>query len=202
MQHTQPVDWLEKPFQGYVVNTVFSDENTNTLADIAEAISREFPGAFYPMPKHSLHVTLFDWIAPLLDYDGRDKTALYERIFNQYDQILEEILSRTGQITVDFDEIVVAPTTIFIKGTDDGSFQKIRDEFLDRVDLLEGTKLPPQIIHSSLGRFTKEIPVADVQDFISKYKIGFSQKFDNFRLVHTKKEPMLEYKILKKYVLA
>ncbi|MFZ2494570.1 MAG: hypothetical protein WAW60_02235 [Candidatus Saccharimonadales bacterium] len=201
MNRTQPVNWLEQRHEGYMVNTVFSDENATVLDTINTQLSDELDDAVYTTTRDSLHITLLDWIAPLVDYDETDKNLLYKRICDEYDTALEKACYNVGQIAVHFTEIRVSPSTIFIVGHDDGQFQAIRERFLDNVKLLPGTKLPPTIIHSSLARFTKEINMDAVEKAVSNHHIDFMQHIDWFRLVHSYREPLLEFDELKRYKL-
>lgn len=198
---TQPVGWLEKPFEGYVMNTVFSEENSATVMELIDKISQAFGDSVHCMTAESLHITLLDWIAPLVDYAGKDKHELFKAIYHEYDTAVGDILSGEKQFTVTFDTIHVAPTTIFISGHDNGEFERIRSKYLDAVQLLPDTKRPPAIIHSSLARFKKELDLAEVESVIKQQSIGFEQSIENFQLVHTFKEPMLEFEILKTYNL-
>ncbi len=201
MELTQPVDWLNKEFEGYVVNTAFSSENNDKVMSLAGDISAKFPDVFYPTPSDGLHVTLLDWIAPLISYEGANKVELFDSIHEKYDSALEKILQKYEPINVNFNKIIVTPTTIIITGEDNGSIQKIRQEFVESIELLPGTKMPPQIIHCSLGRFIKEVPVTEIQNFINQKSINFIEIIQEFRLVNTHREPMLEFDVLKTYNL-
>ena len=158
MRMTQPVDWTGTKHEGYIVNAGFSPQNTAKISEFMEYLRGLYGDAINLQIENSLHITLFDWIAPLLDYGGQDKAKLYQRVKNQYDEQLTKILAEHSPISVHFDTVEVHPTTVIIKGHDDGSFQKIRDAFVASVDILPGTKMPPEIIHSSIGRFVKSIP--------------------------------------------
>lgn len=69
------------------------------------------------------------------------------------------------------------------------------------VVLLPGTKQPPTIIHCSLARFTQPLDLNDVKDFILQESICFTQEVESFHLVHSMREPMLEFEVLKKFSL-
>lgn len=183
------------------MNTAFSLENTQVISDLTREIEREYGEKVFVMPNKSLHITLLDWIAPLVDYEGQDKKALFSRLKSTYDSALSDILSNFAPITVRFTELKVYPSTIILLGHDEGQFQAIRDQFIDTIELLPNTKKPPTIIHSSLARFRDAIPLAEVEEFISQKNVDITQQVDNFRLVHTTAEPMLEFEILKKYAL-
>ncbi len=201
MSKTYPVDWVKKSFEGYIMNTLFSDENSAQVMRLVDDISHEFGDAVHCMTKESLHITLLDWIAPLVDYDGKSKEELFTSIYNEYDGALSDILASEESFTVTFDTIHIAPTTIYISGRDDGQFERIRSKYLDSIKLLPDTKRPPDIIHSSLARFTKELDLSVVEAFIKHKSLDFKQTVDSFRLVHTFRQPMMEFEILKTYKL-
>lgn len=201
MELTQSVDWLKQPHTGYVVNTPFSDANSEILSKLIAEIETEFGDSVFCMPEDSLHITLFDWIAPLVDYGGQDKAVLFEQIKDSYGDAITEILDTIEPFAITLNEIRVSPTTIYITGEDSGQFQEIRQRFLDQITLLPDTKQPPTIIHSSLGRFTKPIQMDRVREFLAKRTLDITQPVETFRLVKTSREPMLEYEVLKTYRL-
>lgn len=201
MELSQTVDWVGKSFTGYMVNTDFSSRNSETLGKLIDEIQETFDGSVFCMPRPSLHITLLDWIAPLVDYDGQYKDKLFSQIKPDYDKAMTEVLAATDPITVRFDELRVSPTTILIVGHDNGQIQHIRDKFLEKVDLLPGTKPPPQIIHSSLARFIEPTDLSLAQSFVATKTLDITQQITDFRLVRTVKEPMLEYETLKRYEL-
>lgn len=200
-EFTQPVDWLDKPAVGYVVNAAFSSENATTLANLGQEINAELDGALFCPPREALHVTLLDWIAPLVDYDGADKDALFANIQERYNAALAQAIGSCGPITVHFDTVKASPSTVFIVGHDDGQFQRIRDEFVRSVKLLPGTKLPPTIIHSSLGRFTKQIDLAKVERVVAGKTLNITQVVTNFRLMRAADGSIISTELLKRYQL-
>lgn len=201
MDLTQPVDWVNEPFIGYVMNAEFSDDNAKILMELIDLIKVMFSDAVFCPPRSALHITLLDWIAPLIDYDGQDKDALFADIKPSYDKAMSEILATINPITVRFDTVKVSPSTIYVVGHDNGEFQQIRKQFVDKVDLLPNTKLPPQIIHSSIARFTRPIELSLVDTFIANQQLDITQVISNFRLIHTTREPNLEFNTLKRYEL-
>lgn len=201
MNTTEIIPWLGDTCEGYVINTAFSDENAKEITTLINEIKGQFGDAVFCMPTSSLHMTLLDWIAPLETYGGRDKTKLFEELYPVYDEHFESSISRRWPIKVHFTEIRVAPSTIIIVGQDNGEFNNIRQGYLSSVDLIEGTKLPPTIIHSSIARFKQEIDLDRAKDFMAAKSIDFNQEVRSFRLVHTYREPMLEFKVIKEYTL-
>ncbi|HUS26076.1 MAG TPA: 2'-5' RNA ligase family protein [Nevskiaceae bacterium] len=184
------------------MNAEFSDGNATVLNQLTQEIKAEFGAAVFCMPKLSLHITLLDWISPLIDYDGRDKDQLFKELQPSYDRAITEIFAQIHPITIHITELKMSPSTLYLVGHDNGEFQKIRQQFLDKVTLPPGAKLPPQIVHSSLARFTKSIPLDRVAAFVAGKKLSITQQINDFRLMRTTKEPTLEFEILKRYKLS
>lgn len=201
MEMAQPAAWVGNSFNAYCLNTGFSDENQQLLDHIMQDIRSSFGEVLFCPPRTSLHITLIDWITPLVDYDGQDKDALFKQIQPTYDAVMANILSNIPPITVHFTEIHTSPNTIYIVGRDSGEFQIIRERFLSKVSLLPGTKLPPNIVHSSLARYTQAIDLEPVNQFLASRTIDFTQRVDDFRLTHSTREPLLEFEVLKRFKL-
>lgn len=148
----------------------------------------------------TLHITLMDWIAPLVDY-GTDKYVLFKDMFPQYDKVFTDILREQSPITVHFDSLKVTPGAIILVGHDDGSFKSIRNDFLRQIKLLPNTKQPPLIIHSTIARYTTEQDLQPVIDFVAEQELVFEHFVTHFRLVQEQVVPMLDYNLLKIYPL-
>ncbi len=197
---TSPVDWIGKSHVGYVMNAEFSDDNATLIVELMSAIKSQFGDAVYCPPREALHITLLDWLAPLYDY-GADKDELFARLQPDYDRIVAGAIAASSPISVHFDSIQVSPSTIYILGKDQGQFASIRQAFVSGVELLPGTKLPPTIVHSSLIRFQRPIPLETVRDYVAGLKLDITERIANFRLIRNTKEPNLEFEVLKRYVL-
>ena len=137
----------------------------------------------------------------MVDYNKSDKTDLYNELYKSHNEALQEITNKHGRITIHFDQIKVSKDAIFITGTDNGEFDKIRQEFMSSVERPEQSKQPPQIIHSTLARFTLPIGVGPISDFINQLDLTFVQTVEEFELTHVTREPMLDYAVIKRYPL-
>lgn len=191
---------IEKRFIGYMVNAEFSPENKAKIRALQQQITDQFGDGVWCQPQHSLHITLFDWIAPLVDY-GEDKDDLFEKIRQEYDQVVREALSGVKPLTVKFNKLSTAARAIFGTGNDNGQFAQIRQHYLDNVTLLPNTKLPPTIIHFTMCRFVQEIELEPIQQLIEKLDFALEETIDEFRLVREVIDPMIEYEILQTYKL-
>ena len=199
---SSPVDWVGKEHLGFVINAVFSDENTSAVMNWLGGLRDVTDGGIHAMQPEGLHITVLDWIAPLFDYGGTDKRRLYEKLRPGYDAAFRPIIANMEPFDVHFTEVRVTPEAIILVGQDDGQFQFLRQGFMDAIDLPEGGKQPPSIIHSSLARFVApEIGLTTLEGYARNNPIDFTQRIDEFRLVETRREPMQDFTILDTYRL-
>ena len=197
-----PVNWVGKAHRGFVINAAFSDENTEKIMSWFDGLHALAPEGIYAMKPEGLHITVLDWVAPLFDYGGADKRALFQKLRPSYDAIFREITGAMPAFDVHFNELRVTPETIILVGQDDGQFQSLRDQFTQRVTLPEGGKQPPNIIHSSLARFiAPAIDLAPVQEYASTHPLDLTQHLSMFRLVETRREPAQDFNVLDSYIL-
>lgn len=200
LEKTIPHPYLGQQYIGYVVNTLFSREGQQAIRAVQERYVKRFGSALFIPPPETLHITLMDWLAPLVDY-GQDKDTLFEKIYPQYNKVVEELTKEIGSIAVRFNTIDCGPEAIFISGTDNGQYNQIRQGFLDKVQLLPNTKLPPQIIHSTIARFLTPVNLKEVQDFTAQQTIDFVENIDFFRLIRSTNTTMDKLKVIKRYEL-
>ncbi|NCN52484.1 2'-5' RNA ligase family protein [Candidatus Parcubacteria bacterium] len=194
--HIQPHDHTGAATVAYVLNSKFSKEGVAAISKLHQEISKYFGELAWLLPSQSLHVTLMDWIAPFVQY-GEDPDILFKKHGERYISVLEDIVKKEGPISVHFNQINISPTTIFIQGTDDGAYQRIRESFLMKAELLPGTKQPPSIIHASIARFVGVADFPEAEDFIATVPVDFEENIDEFRLVRETILPMQGYEILR-----
>jgi hypothetical protein len=196
-------DYLHKYTVGYMVNAAVSEKVHYDIYQLQHAFASAFPNAVWATPANALHVTLMDWLAPLVDY-GQDKDALFERNFPAYDAVLHESLRRVTPIDVVFSRLVVSESAVVLVADEkcNSTFNDIRQKFLSQTELLKGTKLPADIAHSTIIRFVGEIPLEEVQKVADSLQFSISQTIDEFRVVRETELPMLNYSVIKSYPLS
>lgn len=197
---TVPYTDKDREVVGYMINTGLGSNTTIKVTDIQEKLVEKWGKAIYCPPAKSLHITLMDWIAPLVKY-GKDKDKIFSEIYPDYDRAFQESIENISPIKVSFDEIRVSSGAIFTVGTDSGEFRSIRDGFLERVELLPNTKRPPNIIHCTIARFNKSIELEPIKEFVGHLQLSTEENIQSFRLVKETRIPMLDYTVLSKYVL-
>lgn len=200
MEKTIPHVNIDEERVGYVLNSEFSSENQQEIQELQRRLVERFGDAILVPAPETLHITLMDWLAPLVDYE-KNKDDLFEEVRRPYNAALDGIITHQGPISVRFNQITAGAHAIFISGEDNGQYEQIRSDFLNKVELLPNTKKPPQIIHSTIARYSQEIDLKEIQDFINTQSIDFTQIIDEFRLLRTTDTRMAAKLILKKYKL-
>lgn len=185
---------------GYVVNTSLEASIIDQIKNVQYELKEAFGDSVWCVPEKSLHITLMDWLAPLVDY-GKEKDQLFKEIQTEYDEKLQKIIENHTAINLKPIELGISQNAIFIKFDDGGVFNQIRNEFTQEVKLIEGTKPPAQIVHTTIARFTREIDLSKVELLLKDCQISRETIVDKFRLVHETKTPMLESQEIKTYLL-
>jgi hypothetical protein len=199
MEKTVVADWLEQDKVGYWVGFFLSEENQIKIDKLLKELSEELPGILWTMPPNRLHVTLFEIIMSLRDYP-EDKDELYSRQKDEIEHNLAELFSSQAPIHIKFETLEASPQTIIITGRDNGDFQKLRDIAVKRPIIQEGSRTPPDIIHSSIARYIKSEDLGLVQNILSNYSVSLEENVQSFRLCRVYHTPM-ETNLLKTYQL-
>lgn len=200
MELTEVSPYKNRVVSGYMLNAALSSINQEKIAVITDKLKNHFGDLIIEQPGSALHITLMDWVAPLVTYN-EDHDTLFEKVFPESDRVLSGQLEDISPFTIHFDTIKVSNAAIFIQGNDNGQMQSIRDDFIAEATLLPGTKQPPKIVHCSIARFDRSVNVAPIKKYIESLSVDFEQQVDSFRLVHEIEMPMFKYDIIKDYIL-
>lgn len=198
MIQTSPSTDIGEYRDGYMSNIPFTVESRNGIGELQRKIADALGDAVWLQPRDSLHVTLFDFIAPKVEYD-EERSTLFEKQKEHIQYVLAQLALESSPFTIMFNEICVSPSAIYIKGYDDGGMAKLRERFLQLYPLDARTKKPPTIIHSTIARFAVAIEIERVQDVVSHLQIATTMPADTLRLVHEQQIPMLKYEEISAY---
>lgn len=195
-------DYLNQSAVGYMVNTLVGESTQNEIKSLQDTFVSEFQDAVWATPTDALHITLLDWLAPLVDYKD-DKDRVFQKINLEYDEVLRSILGTIKPIDVTFNKVAVSSSAIAIIADEKSIqvFNNIRARFLEKVDLLPNTKQPPNIVHSTIVRFVSEISLVKVKKVADTLDFSFVEHVNGFQLVRETTLPMLEYSVIKEYPL-
>ena len=191
--------------QSYFLAFRFPPPIADSLEDIAMNIARQ-AGGISVQPASSLHVSVLDFIDPFIDparHGYKNKADVWQKIGPDCQAAIEKALKDVKPFDITFSELVVTDSAIILKGTDDGQLQQIRQSIMADIDALRlpRSKRPPVIIHSSLARFTKVMPLEPVRRAAEAEDVSFTLHIDTFYLLHQLKTNMLESEELQVYDL-
>ena len=192
---------IGREVEGYAVNGVLPEESRQYIAALQQRFIDTFPDVIWNTPQDALHITLMAWLTPMVEY-GRATGEVFEELFPAYDEVFKEAVDGMPPIHIQFDTLKATPDAIILIGHDTGEFQRIRQQFLERVDLLRGTKLPPNIIHTSIARYQKEHDLTPIIAAVEQEKVALNLAISAFHLVKETKLPMLEREVVEEYSLA
>ncbi|HUB93375.1 MAG TPA: hypothetical protein VMB52_02625 [Verrucomicrobiae bacterium] len=198
MEKTVVADWLHQDKVGYLVACFLSEASQRIVTELLGTISKQLPEVVFKMPPDQQHITLFEIIIQLWDYPG-DKDELYEEHKEEIECSLAELFADQPPISITFDTLEASSQAIIIKGTDDGSFQRLRKMATQR-PIIQADKLPPTIVHSSIARYTKSVDLKMVQDVVSGCTVSFQEEVKEFSLRRVFRTPM-ETELIHRYPL-
>lgn len=200
MIKTVPSNFIGQKNTGYVLLTLLSEKTRNQIVSLLKDLTSELPGVLWPMPPAQLHITLCEIIQPKPYAD--DKDILYQQHKDLYENEPSKILSRLPKFTITLDTIECSPQAIIVKSSDASSFNHIRDRLVKSLPLPNETRTPPDIIHTSIARYLKEVDLESVKQIAAQHKVHIEEEITGFKLIKTKVSPLQEYEVIKNYPLA
>jgi hypothetical protein len=184
---------------GCIVVSLLSAPAQQAIIRLQTALTTQLGDILWTMPAASLHATLCEIIQPK-PY-SEDKKLLYERNHTEYEIALEEVLSHYEPISVRFDTIEASEQTIIIRGDDGGVFNQIRAELIEKLPFPAETKLPPNIVHSSIARYTEEVDLENVRAIVERLNISFTETIYEFQFMYPIWPHLLHYDVVRRYQL-
>lgn len=189
---------ITDPGNDCITIALLSETGQQQVISLLEEIKKQLGDIIWPMPAKALHITLCEIIEPRPYFESKAKLL---KKFPHYEAVLEEVLTMPP-IPVHFDTIEVSPQAIIIRGRDDGTFNRIREELVEKLPLPNETKSPPDIIHSSIARYTKEVNIEEVKAITDSFRVDFVETVNEFQLLHKTAPHLLNYQIAHRYALS
>lgn len=199
MEYTQPAQYLGSADNAYALVALLSAGTKQQILSLLDSLKDEIGEGLWTMPSDALHVTLCEIIQPK-PY-SQDKQLLYEANARKYENVPAEILRQFRPIEVHFNKIEVSPQAIIIRGEDDGSFNKIRQQLVEKMPLPKETKFPPDIVHTSIARFTKPLELERIKGIVANHAFDCVETVNEFKLVNNLAPPLLSYRTVRTYRL-
>jgi len=189
---------ITEPDNDCIAVALLSETGQQQIASLLKKLSERLNDIIWAMPTAALHITLCEIIQPK-PYD-EDKATLLKN-FPHYETVLQEALTMPP-IPVTFDTVEVSPQAIIVRGRDDGTFNRVREELIEKLPLPTETKLPPDIIHCTIARYTKQVDLEKVKAVVAGVNINFIETISEFQLLRQTAPHLLNYQIARRYTLS
>lgn len=156
---------------GYIIIAPLSDETRKKLSQIQEQIAERLDTSNLWLPsQEQLHITFAHIISPddHCVYED-DRSVLFSKIGDDALRALGGIVPAQLNIPLTLEGIKASPQAIIAKWHDaNGVYNKLRQQFTERFHLPEPTKRPPDIVHTTIARFRKQLDFDGVQRAVAE----------------------------------
>lgn len=199
MIHTQVANNIGIEDNGCAVVALLSGHAQQHIIDLLAHLASDLEGVIWAMPATSLHTTLCEIIQPK-PY-AEDKHVIYESNKAKYKEVLSGVLGDYSSIDLRFNQIEVSPQAIIVRAENPGVYNEIRGQLLEKLPFPKQTKLPPDIAHSSIARFIKEVDIETVNSVVARYKVDFTESINEFQLLYPIWPHLLHYEVVDRFPL-
>ncbi len=161
---------------------LLSPDSTNQATLIQNRLRDLFGNTIWLQEPSSLHVTLMEIICDT-EYVGKSRRQYFDEWYTAYNETVKDVLSTIKPFNISFTELLVSPRAIIIKSLKSEALNSIREALLKRISLLPGTKIPPDITHSTLARFNTPLNLDKAKDLTSKISVNIHEHISEFSLI-------------------
>lgn len=198
---TQPSEF-DHPSEGYIVIAPLSARSKQRIAGIQSRYAERFGQKALWLPKgDQLHITFGHIITPNAEYPG-DRSLLFARLRPLASVALREVVRSPLAISSSFNAVEAFPSAVILKATDDGTYGTLRRRFIERFQLPQGTRMPPEIIHTTLLRFREPIDFTAVEKLTQQVMNDFDpfeEVTTSLQMIHEKRIFVQDYDVLEEF---
>jgi hypothetical protein len=185
----------------YNIVAMPSPETVAVIGSIQRQLKGLFGDAIWLMQPRSLHITVMEIICNT-DYKGQVRRHLFEQWYKQYHTVVAEVLASCQPLKLHFSELVVSPGAIIVKTQSSEQLNAVRNALLARIALPDGTKVPPDITHCSIARYSQSIDLDKAQRAAQHISVDADEMVDQFKLMNNLVPPDFNPNCLETYSLA
>jgi hypothetical protein len=165
----------------FSIVATFSEQSLSRLKSIQDYLKEYLGDSIWLTPQRALHSTLTEIICDREYPTPRNK--LFINWYERYGQLVAETLFDIPSFYLTFSEIEVSTRAIIIRTATSEAFNDIRTKLLSKIELPEGTKMPPAIIHCTLARFSRSISLEDVVKLTQNIPCDITEHIASFKLL-------------------
>lgn len=184
----------------YNIVAIPSGESLEKITKLQAQLKNILGDAIWLMGQDALHITVMEILCHM-DYKDLNRRELFEQWYEQYNGITKEFLAEQSPIYLHFSELIVSPGAIIIKTESSETLNDIRSKLLSRIELPEGTKIPPHITHCSIARYSQSIDLAQAQKATQHLAIDFNERVTHLKLMNDLVPPEFSPKLIETYDL-
>lgn len=161
---------FDGPSDGYIIIAPLSAASRAALESLQDQMAAKLPADSLWLPRgEQLHITFAHIISPETEHP--DRPALYRKLGPQVLEILGRMVPTDLDIALELAAVEAFPAAIIAKWRDDGTYARLRERLMQEFTPPQGSRLPPQIIHTTLARFRQEVPMQAVQDAVAALQL-------------------------------
>lgn len=190
---------LDLDSDGYIVVAPLSDETKRSITELQQHIAGALPeGSLWLPQDDQLHITFAHIVTTDATY-GEPRDVIFGRVHDAAVAGLERIVARNHPITILFDTIEVYKGAIIIKAHDDGTYQRLRQDFVESFQLPDGSRMPPTIIHTTIARYLQPL-VLDTVRAAAAIKLDVTEVTNELQLIHEQKIFVQQHEVIDRFV--
>jgi hypothetical protein len=182
------------------IASLLTEHSRQHATHIQNQLTQLFGDAIWLQAPPSLHITLMEIICDT-EYAGPSRKQQFMEWHEKYGQRAKEVIARFPPCQLTFSELIVSPRAVIIKATNPAALNDIRAALLAETTLPADTKMPPDIAHCTLARFTKAIDLEYAIRKTNGITVDFEEHITGFALLKDLGPPDFTYAALEQYPL-
>lgn len=183
----------------YGIFATFSEQSLDQLVEIQDQLSECLGDAIWLTPRRALHSTLMEVICDK-DY-GVPRKQLFDTWHAEHGDAVAKTFAELPPFDITFTELEISQRAIIVRLRDSEAFNDIRSRLLSRIVLPDGTKLPPDITHCSLARYTSSVNLEEIVDKTHAIRVDFTEHISSFKLLKDLGPPAFRPQTIQEYGL-
>jgi hypothetical protein len=166
----------------HAIVAIPDNESVGEIVRIQGLLKALLGDAIWLTPPNALHSTLMEIICDT-EYKGLSRKEHFTHWHDLYNDATRETISQFPPIDLTLSELSCSPAAIILKAANPSPFNNIREALLRNIVLPEQTKIPPDIIHCTIARYSKEVDLNEVREQVKGIGANVGLHISEFKLV-------------------
>lgn len=185
----------------YIIVALPGENFKSKIMAIQQQLVHILGEAIWLTPPHALHVTVMEITGPdTLPVQHRAEG--YAHWQQTYGQLKADTIAQFSAFSLQFDQVVLSPRAIILKASNPEQLNSLRAELLSKARLPTGTKLPPDIAHISIARYSEAIDLDAALQRCKSIRINHTESVTSLSLLKDITPPDFKLTTIATYPLA